>query len=133
MVDNLNIRFQDLRNTCCIFFNLGDFFKIHSSMKLKTRNSSINKVLPPFLHINLFRHFKWTTTYGCMQTYFRVYIHSFCFVCSHLLESLERLIFGNRGSINQEVQFRNTGQFDHYITRKKASVIQKVLTLEVQI
>ena len=28
----------------------------------------------------------------------RMYVDIFCFVCSHLLQSLKRLIFGNRGS-----------------------------------
>ena len=56
-------------------------------------------ILPPFLNICLFRGFKWTTTYGCIQTYFRVQIHSFCYVCSPLLKSLERQIFRNGGSI----------------------------------
>ena len=33
-----------------------------------------------------------------IQTYFEVQIHSFCFVCSHLLKYLERQIFRNGGS-----------------------------------
>ena len=40
------------------------------------------------LYISLFTHFKWTTSY----------VDIFCFVCSHLLQSLKRLIFGNGGS-----------------------------------
>ena len=40
------------------------------------------------LAISLFTHFKWTTSY----------VDIFYFVCSHLLQSLKRLIFGNGGS-----------------------------------
>ena len=40
------------------------------------------------LDISLFTHFKWTT----------LYVDIFCFVCSHLLQSLKRLVFGNGGS-----------------------------------
>ena len=42
------------------------------------------------LDISLFTHFKWATSY--------VGVDIFCFVCSHLLQSLKRLIFGNGGS-----------------------------------
>ena len=48
-------------------------------------------------NICLFTNFKWA--------YFRVQIHSFCFLCSHSLKSLERQIlqsiFKNRGSSAQ--------------------------------
>ena len=36
--------------------------------KMALHNSHI---LPPFLNISLFRDFKWTTTYACIQTYFQ--------------------------------------------------------------
>ena len=39
---------------------------------------------------SLFTHFKWATSY--------VGVDIFCFVCSHLLQSLKTLIFGNGGS-----------------------------------
>ena len=42
------------------------------------------------LDISLFTHLKWATSY--------VGVDIFCFVCSHLLQSLKRLIFGNGGS-----------------------------------
>ena len=67
--------------------------------KVALHNSHI---LPPFLNICPFRDFRWTTTYRCIQTYFRVQIHSFCSVCSHLLKSLERQIFRNGESIIKE-------------------------------
>ena len=55
------------------------------------------KLYSSFLNICLFTNFKWA--------YFRVQIHSFCFVCSHSLKSLERQIlrsiFKNRGSSAQ--------------------------------
>ena len=37
--------------------------------KMALHNSHI---LPPFLNICLFNDFKWTTAYGCIQTYFSV-------------------------------------------------------------
>ena len=62
--------------------------------KMALHNSHI---LPPFLNICLFRDFKWTTTYGCIQTYFRVQIHLFCSVCSHLLKSIKDKYLGMVG------------------------------------
>ena len=41
-------------------------------------------------HQSLFTHFKWATLYVGVDIFF--------LVCSHLLQSLKRLIFGNRGS-----------------------------------
>ena len=41
------------------------------------------------LDISLFTHLKWATSY--------VGVDIFCFVCSHLLQSLKRLIFGMEG------------------------------------
>ena len=44
------------------------------------------------LDISLFTHFKWATSY--------VGVDIFCFICSHLLQSLKRLIFGNGGCMH---------------------------------
>ena len=66
------------------FLEVGD-------VELLTNTSSVPKYLS-------FQRFQIDTTYGCIQTYFRVQIHSFCSVCNHLLKSLERQIFRNGGS-----------------------------------
>ena len=53
-----------------------------------------------------FQAFQMTITYGCMQTYFRVQIHSFYSVCSHLLKCLERQVFRNGGSSSNRENVR---------------------------
>ena len=49
---------------------------------------------------SLFTHFEWATSY--------VGVDMFCFVCSHLLQSLKRLIFGNGGSTTHACMYAVT-------------------------